>query len=132
MDFNIKNFIIFIFLYLLTTFFALLVFFNILFYVNIGGGTCSYIYLPFPTIGKYTLLFGLEQTQYMYICKTNYIGIVLNILLPILSFYFVFIKKVKLFKWLLLIVLLVILINYYFFNSDSSMIQPIKVSGLVP
>ena len=117
MNLTVKNFSIFAFLYAVSLFITNLVavlvayfdaFYSQLFPIIIGG-YYSYLCLPFPTVGRYVSAFPMPMET-----KFNLLGITLSLLIFIISYYLVFQKKVRLWKWFIIFTIINLVVATYF------------------
>ncbi len=84
------------------------------------GGQYSYLTLPFPTIGKYvgTLSPNLLLME-KFDLKINYLGILGNIFILLVSLYMVFNKKIRLNTWTFLFTIFISVVITFFAYSES-------------
>lgn len=121
MNLTVKNFSIFSFLYVVSLFVAnliagLIAYFDA-FYLQlfpiIIGGYYSYLCLPFPTFGRYVAALPTEMLEQFEI-KINFMGIIFSFLLFLLSYYLIFKKRVRLWKWLIFFTVISLVVITYF------------------
>jgi len=84
----------------------------------IAGGYYSYLFLPFPTVGKYTAALPSEMLK-NFGFKFHFLGIVMNIFVFILSFYIVFERKTNFKKWWIIFTIFNCLLIFLFTNLES-------------
>jgi len=101
MNFSLKNFLLFLILYIASLFVGYFIATFLHHNLGIGviiGGHYSFLLLPFPTVGKYIAVLPREMLE-KFAIKFNFFGILMDIFVFIFSFYIVFKKKVNVKKW---------------------------------
>ena len=98
------------------------------FSMRLIGGNCHYARFPFPTTGKYSVFAPpeeLDRIRKTVICKTNYIGLALNIIFPILFSYLALVKKMNTVKWLFYLWFSTLVFTIAFNLTINSLLQVI-------
>jgi hypothetical protein len=114
-----KRFVIHLVIYLLVVIPTALIGYSFFALTKVGG--CSYIHVPFPTIGKYYAVLlpeMLVRIQNDTSCPINYLGIAANISLPLFAFYLLFTKKVSTKTWIILLFITTLIFSIYFSYTE--------------
>jgi hypothetical protein len=124
MYFSLRNIFKFVFLYscviLVTNFITGLI--HTIWGISIFGGSWTSLKLPFPSIWAFRG--GVVPEGFKTNLKIDYLGLIANLLLFLLSYYLVFLKKIKPRIWIIFFIIFSLATTLYFFFFENTFPNP--------